>query len=47
MDKEHKTLAVHILKDKNYITQPYTDEDTAPIHILENNTINLAEVFAE
>jgi len=45
LDPVIKSLAAHILKDDNYITRPYTHEETAPVHILEGCTINLAEVF--
>jgi Uma2 family endonuclease len=33
-DPETKTLAVHILKDGDYITRVYSDEDMVPVHIL-------------
>ena len=42
-----KTLAVHILKDGTYITYPYTNKETVPVHVLEGCTIDLSEVFAE
>jgi len=41
-----KTLAVNILENDNYILHAYTDEDTAPVHVLEGCIINLSEVFA-
>jgi len=47
IDPETKTLAVHILKDGNYITKPYTDQETVPVHVLNGCEINLAEVFVE
>jgi len=47
IDPETKSLAVHILNDDNYITHPYTDEETAPVHALEGCTINLSKVFEE
>jgi len=47
IDPETKSLAQHILKDSNYITHPYTDEETAPVHVLEGCTINLSKVFEE
>jgi len=47
IDPETKTLAAHILKDGNYIIHPYTNEDTAPVHILEGCIISLSEVFEE
>jgi len=45
IDPEDNTLAVHLLKDGEYITHPYTNEETAPVHILEGCTIDLSEVF--
>ena len=47
IDPETSTLAVHILKDGDYIIHPYAAEDTVPVHILEGCTINLSEVFEE
>jgi Uma2 family endonuclease len=47
IDPETKTLAANILKDGKYITHPYTNEDTAPVHVLEGCTIDLSEVFEE
>jgi len=45
VDPESKTLAVHILKDGDYITRVYSEEDTAPVHVLEGCLIDMAEVF--
>ena len=47
IDPEDKTLAAHIHKDNEYITRPYTDEETAPVHVLEGFTIDLSEVFSD
>jgi len=47
IDPERKTLAVHILKDNNYITHAYSDKETAPVHTLKGCNINLSEVFEE
>ena len=47
IDPESKTLAVHILKDGEYITHAYLDENTIPVHVLEDCLINLSEVFEE
>jgi Uma2 family endonuclease len=47
IDPETKTLAAHILKDGNYIIHPYSDKDTAPVHVLEGCVINLTEIFEE
>ena len=47
VDPETKTLAVHILKDDDYITHAYLDEETAAVHVLDGCTINLPEVFEE
>ena len=45
IDPVTKSLAAHILKDNNYITNAYTGKDTAPVHVLEGCYINLSEVF--
>jgi len=45
VDPDNKTLAVHILRDGDYWTRAYRDEDKVPIHILEDCVIDLAEVF--
>ena len=47
IDPKEKTLAVHLLKDGNYITHPYTKEENVPVHVLEGCLINLPEVFEE
>jgi len=45
IDPEAKLLAVHILNGGGYIITPYSEEDTAPVRVLEGCEINLAEVF--
>ena len=48
VDPDDKTLAVHILKDGDYITRAYNDEkNKVPVHILEGCVIDLSEVFVE
>jgi Uma2 family endonuclease len=47
IDPETKILAAHILRDGNYIIHPYTNEDKAPVHVLEGFSIDLSEVFDE
>jgi len=47
IDPKTEVLAVHILKDGNYITHAYTNEDTVPVHVLEGCNISLSEVFEE
>jgi len=47
IDPETRSLAVNILKNGSYITHAYTNEETAPVHVLEGCSINLSEVFAE
>ena len=47
INPDDKILAVHILKDNNYITHAYSDTDTAPVRILKDCAINLAEIFEE
>ena len=47
VDPIAQTLAVNILKDSNYITHIYTNEETAPVNVLEGCNIDLSEVFSE
>jgi len=47
IDPKEKFLAVHILKDGNYITHAYSSEETVPVHVLDGCIINLPEVFEE
>ena len=45
VDPDTKTMAVHILKDGDYITRVYNEEDTVPVYVLEGCLIDMAEVF--
>jgi Uma2 family endonuclease len=45
VDPSSQTLAVHILKDGEYITRRYGDTDVVPVYTLEGCVINMAEVF--
>jgi len=45
LDPEARTLAVHILKDGNYITHAYISEDIVPVNILDGFSVDLSEVF--
>ena len=45
IDPKDEVLAVHLLKVGNYITHTYTGEETVPVHVIEDCTINLIEVF--
>jgi len=47
IDPETKSLAVNLLSEGNYITHPYTKDDTVPVHILEGCSVNLIEIFDE
>jgi len=47
IDPEERTLAVNILNNDNYITHIYTNDETAPVNVLEGCNIDLSEVFAE
>ena len=47
LDPETRTLAVHLLKDNEYITRAYSEEETVPLHAIEGCIVNLAEVFDE
>ena len=47
VDPVTQSLAVHILKDNNYITYPYTNKEKVPVHVLKGCTIDLTEVFED
>ena len=47
VDVETKTVQVFTLKNGEYTVQAYADTDAAPVHVLEDCTLNLPEVFAE
>jgi len=47
IDPETQSLAVHILNNDNYVTHAYTNEETAPVHVLEGCNIELSKIFAE
>ncbi|MCL2099737.1 MAG: Uma2 family endonuclease [Oscillospiraceae bacterium] len=45
VDPKTRTVQVYLLDGGKYTINYYTAEDTAPVHILENCEINLADVF--
>jgi len=45
VDPDTKTMQAHILENGRYYVAGYTDADSAPVHVLEGCTINLADVF--
>jgi len=47
IDPDTNTLAVHILKDGDYIIHPYTADDIVSVHTLDGCEINLTDVFEE
>ena len=47
VDPKEETLAVNILKDGNYITHAYSNEEIVPVHVLDGFKISLPEVFEE
>lgn len=47
VDPDSKTVASHVLENGRYITYAYSNEDAAPVQILEGCKIDLQEVFAE
>ena len=42
---DDKTVIVHILKDDEYVTKAYDDNDTVHVHVLEGCEIYLPDVF--
>jgi Uma2 family endonuclease len=47
VDPKEKTVLVNILQDGEYIPTTYTENEIAPVHVLEGCEINLADVFAD
>ena len=45
VDPDTKTVSVHVLKNGEYITRAYSQDDIAPVSVLEGCEINLAKVF--
>ena len=45
VDPELKIAVVNILHDEGYISYPYDENDSIPVHVLEGCKINLADVF--
>jgi Uma2 family endonuclease len=45
VDPGDKTVAAHVLRDGEYTVRVYAD--AAPVHVLENFTVDLTDVFAE
>jgi Uma2 family endonuclease len=47
VDPMDRTLTVHILDGEHYRTATYGDDEKAPVHVLEDCIIDLAEVFGK
>jgi Uma2 family endonuclease len=47
INPDFETLHVHVLKDGQYNVKGYGKTDTSPVHVLENCSINLAEIFED
>jgi len=47
VDPDSKTVSAHVLKDGEYVTRAYAATDTAPVHVLDGFTLDLADVFTE
>ena len=47
IDPDSKTLGVHVLKNGEYVTTAYGDEDTVPVpvHVLDGCTVDMKAVF--
>lgn len=42
---EFRNVQVYLLKDGEYMSKTYADKDSIPVHVLEDCTVNLADVF--
>ena len=47
VEPDSKAVSVHILTNGEYVTHPYCEEDTIPVHVLEGCVIKLTEIFTE
>jgi len=47
VDPDEKLVHTHILDNGRYYISCYTENDKAPVHILDGFAINLTDVFAE
>ena len=47
VDPNIKTVAVHILKDGEYLTRAYSDTDIIPVNVLSGCEVNMQEVFED
>jgi len=47
VEPDTKKVSAHILLNEDYIIRVYGETDTAPISVLDNCTIDLAEVFPQ
>ena len=47
VDPDSKTVSVHTLENGKYIANAYSDEDVAPVSILDGCEIDLRKVFRE
>ena len=45
VEPNDKTVAVHTLKDGEYASKYYTENDVAPVSVLEGCRINLKDIF--
>jgi len=47
VEPDTKKVSVHTLSNEDYITRIYGEADVAPISVLDNCTIDLAEIFPQ
>ena len=47
VDPETTIVSTYIMKDGEYVTDAYGNEDSIPVHVLDGCIIDLAEIFAE
>ena len=47
IDPDSSSLAVHILKGKDFVTQAYSSESAVPVYILDDCVIDLSKVFVD
>ena len=47
VDPNKKMVTVHILKNGEYMTNVYGEDDHVPVHVLEGCVVDLVEVFEE
>jgi len=47
VDPDNKVVSTHVLRNGEYVTNAYGDDDVVPVHVLNGCIVELSEVFTE